>query len=185
MITPAEAAGRLGISCLLGLVLGLIYDFFLAFRHRNLGDFCFVLAAFWVWLFLGFSVCQGDLRPGYWTGLLVGWILWRLTFSRITRPFFAGFWKILTWPWKITKNFLRKKCIFLKNLLASGKKSSTIDGIKKPPEKGVRHGKVQKSSAPHQAGLQAQQQCDKNRGSVRHRHLHGGSADPGRRHSGR
>jgi hypothetical protein len=185
MIPPSEAAARLGISCLLGLVLGLAYDFFHGQPHKHLGDLLFLPVLFWIWLFLGFFVCRGDLRPGYWTGLGLGFFLWRITLGRFFRPIFAGFWKILGLPLRLSKKFLQKIHIFIKNLFASGKKSSTMRKLKNTSQKGVRHGKVQRFSAKHQAGLQAQQQCDQNRGSVRHRHLHGGTSDSGRRHSGR
>jgi hypothetical protein len=185
MTPPAVAAWRLAVSGLLGLGLGLAYDFFRPLRHRHLADLLFLPILFWAWLFLGFFVCRGDLRPGYWTGLGIGFWVWRMTLSRFIRPIFAGFWKIITLPLELLKKFLIKMRIFLKNLLADGKKSSTIDKPQTLTEKGDRYGPIQESPGEHPAGLQAQQQRDKNRRSERHRHLHSGASDPGQRHSGR
>lgn len=142
MITPAEAAYRLLVSGLLGVGLGLAYDFCLGLRSRTLGDLLFLPFLVWAWLFLGFAICDGDLRPAYWTGIAAGWIGYRMTLSRLMRPIFAGFWKILTLPACFIKKFFAKLLVFLKNLFASGKKSSTIDKLKQPVKKGVRHDKA-------------------------------------------
>ena len=142
MIPPAQAAHRLLLSCLIGLGLGLAYDFCHSQRHKHLGDLMFLPALFYGWLILGFSVCQGDLRMGYWTGLGIGFLLWRQTFGRLIRPVFGIFWKIISLPFGLSKKIFAKLRFFLKNLLASGKKSSTINKLKTPQKKGVRHDKA-------------------------------------------
>ena len=76
MTAPEVAAGHFGISCALGVALGLWYGFLRPLRPRFsvLSDALFLLGAAWVWLELGFRVCGGDLRLGYTVGLLVGGI---------------------------------------------------------------------------------------------------------------
>ena len=63
-MTPATAAFRLGVSLLLGALLGLFYGFLRPMRqHRNApADALFLLACLWLWLYLGFGLCAGDLR---------------------------------------------------------------------------------------------------------------------------
>jgi len=157
MIHPAQAALRLAMSVALGMALGLVYAFLRPLRRRHLADLVFLLAGFWIWLFLSFGICQGDLRPGYWAGMAGGFFLFRATLARFFTGIFAGFWKIILWPWRVLKKFLRKSRLFLKNLFASGKKSGTIIELKKSTHKGARHGTRKKLSEPDPAGLQAQQ----------------------------
>ena len=80
MNTPAVAAQRFGMACLLGVLLGVYYGFLRPLRPKltALSDLLFVLGAGWVWLYLGFAVCRGDLRFGYTCGMFLGWFLWDL-----------------------------------------------------------------------------------------------------------
>ena len=85
MTTPALAASRFAAACLLGLGLGLWYEFLrpLRPRHTNLSDLLFLPGAFWAWLYLSFGVCGGDLRLGYCAGLFVGAWVFRLLPGRL------------------------------------------------------------------------------------------------------
>lgn len=97
MNTPAETALRFGVAIALGGGLGLCYGFLrpLRPRHTTFADLVFVAVAFWVWLYLGFAVCRGDLRLGYTAGLVCGGFAWELTIGRLLRPVFYGFWGFL------------------------------------------------------------------------------------------
>ena len=93
MTAPAVAASRFCHACLLGIGLGLWYDFLRPLRHRHpwLGDGILLLGIGWVWLILGFGICDGDLRLGYDSGLLWGGLLWEWAVGRHLRRFFPGF----------------------------------------------------------------------------------------------
>ena len=116
MTTPALAASRFAAACLLGLGLGLWYEFLrpLRPRHTNLSDLLFLPGAFWAWLYLSFGVCGGDLRLGYCAGLFVGAWVFRLLPGRLLAPVFRSFWKIpaailsgLRFILKKIKNFVK------------------------------------------------------------------------------
>ena len=80
-------------ALLLGCALGLFYGFMRPFRPRWLGDFLFILALFWVRIYLGFGLCGGDLRLTYTTTLCAGIFLWESAFGRPLQPAFLCFWK--------------------------------------------------------------------------------------------
>lgn len=115
MTAPILALQRFAIAVALGAALGVYYGFLrpLRPRHTTLSDLLFLPAAFWVWLYLGFAVCQGDLRLSYSAGLLCGGFLWELTVGRLLRPVFAGFWRLLRGIWAFftrpIKNFFKKR----------------------------------------------------------------------------
>ena len=81
MTPPALALQRFGAACLLGVGLGLWYDFLRPLRPRNtaLSDLVFLAVTGWVWLFLALRVCSGDLRVGYSAGRAVGGLMGYLT----------------------------------------------------------------------------------------------------------
>lgn len=120
-MTPEVAAWRLGCSMALGAALGLTYGFLrpLRPRHTWLADGLFLLAAIWVWLYLSFAICRGDLRTGVSFGMLTGLILWEGTAGRLLRPLFSLFWKemavlggFFARPFKKFAN-LQKMCLHL------------------------------------------------------------------------
>ena len=116
MTAPALAAARFLSACVLGLGLGLLYDFLRPLRPRytTLSDLLFLLGTFLAWLVLGFGVCGGDLRLGYCGGLLVGGLAFHWTFGQLLGPVFCFIWKIpeiLLAPGKI---FLKKNKEFCK-----------------------------------------------------------------------
>lgn len=133
MTTPILAAQRFGIACLLGVILGLYYGFLRPLRpkYTALSDSLFVLGAGWVWLYLSFAVCRGDLRLGYTAGLFAGGFGWEMTLGRALRPAFSFFWRgvgialrFILFPFQI---FLKKIVKIIKFLLAFGKKAGTIE----------------------------------------------------------
>ena len=71
MTAPLIAARHLGSALLLGAGLGLFYGFLRPLRQRRtwLADSVFLTVFFWVWLYLSFALCGGDLRLGYTAGL--------------------------------------------------------------------------------------------------------------------
>ena len=120
MTAPALVAQRLLTAAILGAFTGLIFSFLkpLAEMHPVVSDLLFLPALYLAWIYLGFSVCQGDLRLGYTLGLLAGWGLWEITLGRVISPVFGTFWKVfgkifhfLLFP---VKKFLKKRNIGLK-----------------------------------------------------------------------
>ena len=125
MTAPAQAARQFGIACLLGLLLGLFYGFLrpLGQRRRLLADLLFVPFLFWIWLYLCFAVCRGDIRLGCCLGLLLGAILEEITIGNSLRPLFFGVWsllsRILTSIFHPIKKFFEKMGHFIKFFIAS------------------------------------------------------------------
>ena len=142
-LTPVTAAYRMACALALGAVLGLLYGFLrpLRPRHTLMADGVFLLAALWVWIYLCFGVCAGDIRAGFAFAMLAGGILWEGTAGRLLRPVFAGFWRILA---KTAGTFLlpvKKFFVFLKILFASVKKWVTIVKNHIQPRRDRRRGK--------------------------------------------
>jgi len=129
---PSVAAGRFAGACLLGLALGVAYGFLRPFRrkHPQLADGIFMLFAGWCWLQLSFGICLGDIRFGYTMGLAVGAVFWEMTLGKWLRPVFEGIWWLIGSVFQgiilPIRLFLKKFCVFVKKLFASGKKSGTI-----------------------------------------------------------
>ena len=117
MSTPAAAAGRFMLACLLGIVLGVVYAFLRPPRnkHPHLADSLFLLCLFPTWIYLGFGVCGGDLRLSYTIGLLLGIWVGAVTLGRVMQPVFGFLWKIFTLPWRTVKNFFKKMKKLQKN----------------------------------------------------------------------
>lgn len=163
MNTPGQEFHRLWISCLLGLLLGVVYGFLRPLRpkHTVIADGLFLLFLIWAWLYHGFAVCRGDLRLGYYAGFPIGAVLWCKTLGRLFSPVFILFWKGiggifhgLTFPFKIIYKKIKNFFIFL---LASAKKTGTIklksNGKKKG---GARDGKQKKHFQPDPAEVPSQ-----------------------------
>lgn len=128
MTPPLLAAQRFLLSCLVGLAVGIWYDFLRPLRpkHTGLSDFVFLIGLYYAWLYQGFKICNADLRPGYTAGLFLGACGWEMTVGRLLRPVFSGFWKIMAWMMGIFASPIKKFLHFLKILFASVKKSVTI-----------------------------------------------------------
>ena len=145
-MSPPVAAGCFLWGLALGAGLGLWYAFLQPMRHRFFGDLLFLTGVFPVWLFFCFGVCQGDIRFGLLLSLPVGGFLFHKTLGRLIQPLFRAFW---TGIYRITggvKNFFRKTGRFLKKLLATGKKSSTIKWRKHVHPGGKPHDKRKQNS---------------------------------------
>jgi len=97
MTAPAVAAGRFASGALLGLCLGIYWDFLkpLGRKHPHLCDWLFLPALVWAWLELGFGICGGDLRLGYTAALGVGWAAWELTLGRLLTAAVEAVWGFL------------------------------------------------------------------------------------------
>jgi hypothetical protein len=177
MIPPKTAGANLAAACLLGALCGLIYGFLRPLRRRSAGlaDSIFILFAIFVWLHLSFGICGGDLRLGYWIGLLTGGFLWELTAGRLLRPVFRGFWKCIFLladiPIGFFKKILKKIQLFFKKLFAYKKKSGTIEWNMYPhsgKRKGGRHHGRQQSLQQDPFCVQAQQASDQGCSAVRY-----------------
>ncbi|MBQ3000543.1 MAG: hypothetical protein IJD63_02215 [Oscillospiraceae bacterium] len=114
MTPPVLLFSRFLSACLLGGGLGIFYDLFTPLPRivRHFTDALFVFALFACGIYLGFGICEGDLRPAYSAGLFVGFFLWRNTLGRLLRPLlsmlfgfaqgvFGKFWVLCR---KISKN---------------------------------------------------------------------------------
>ena len=97
MNPPAEALRHFVTALLMGAGLGLFYGFLRPLRPRltTLSDLVFSLPFFWVWIILGFGVCQGDLRLGCSAGLPIGAFLWDKATRPVLGPIFTMFWRFL------------------------------------------------------------------------------------------
>lgn len=122
-MTPGIALTRFIWSLILGMVLGLGFDFVRPIRPRFIGDLLFLALLSWMWLQLTFGICAGDLRLGHLFGLGTGAILWSLGPGRLTSSIFRHFWRLLSLAFK---KILKKLKKILKFLYAKRKKSSTI-----------------------------------------------------------
>jgi hypothetical protein len=190
MTAPALAAGRLAAACLMGLGLGLWYGFLRPLRPKFtlLSDLLFLLALFPSWVYLGFGICEGDLRLGYIAGLALGGFLWEFTAGRVLRPVFAGFWRaifqILWWFCRPFQKFFKKTHFFAKKLFAYAKKSVTIEGrnLHSNAKGGLSHGKAAVTAQANPVRIPPQQQHDQDRGHGGASAFHGRPAGASRRH---
>jgi len=128
MTPPALLFSRFLIACLMGAILGLLYDFLSVFPRslRHFSDGIFLIALFAFGIQLGFGVCEGDLRPAYSAGLFAGFLLWRGTLGRLLRPliFRTARWirDVFTSIWGICKKMTKNISVFCKKIFAFVKK---------------------------------------------------------------
>ena len=151
MTPPSIAARRLLASVVLGMLLGIIYEFLRPLRRKRNwpADLLFFPAALWLWAELAFRFCRTDLRAGN----LIVFFLSALFADTAVRPWlspvFEGFWTgirsifhIFLFPFKKFINFTAH---FLKYHYAIRKKWGTIDWHiqkqKRQESGGVTHGK--------------------------------------------
>lgn len=148
---PALDGWRFLWACGIGLILGLYYGFLRPLRpkHTLTADTLFLPAMFFGWLYLGFAICQGDLRLGYCLGLLLGGFFWEMTVGKLLRPVFRGFGRIISKIfrsiWNIIRKIFEKTHKISKKIFALWKKSFTIEGttrmIMRKKNGGVPHDK--------------------------------------------
>ena len=131
-VTPETAAYRLLCSVLLGCALGIFYDFLQApgQKHRHLADLVFSLGTLWVWLYLSFAVCLGDIRLVCLLGLLTGLLVWEASAGKWLQPLFALFWTGIARLWDFVLFPWKKILYFSKILFASAEKWVTIECTK-------------------------------------------------------
>ena len=91
MTQPALLFFHFLTACLLGIGLGFFYDFLTALPRKliHLADALFILLLFIVGIYLGFGVCQGDLRPAYSIGLFTGAAIWHFSVGKRLQPLFS------------------------------------------------------------------------------------------------
>ena len=191
MTPPAQAAGQFGAACLLGLILGLFYGFLrpLGRRHRQLADLLFVPLLVWVWLYLCFGICRGDIRLGCCMGLLLGAVAEEITLGKGLRPLFFGFWSLLSRILGIIfhpiKKIFAKMGHFIKFFIASLKKWVTIVGNNCRSRRqisGGRHDTKKASSGGRKDRSPEEFPPYEDRNHHGHRIVYGGSSGPSRRH---
>ena len=118
MTPPAQAAFRFGAACLVGALLGIVYGFLRPIKRTWVKDILFVIAAFWAFLYVSFSICRADVRMSYTAGIFIGCAAWEMSFGRWLRGVFAWIWELLRWPFHIFYNFLKiltpqKECVII------------------------------------------------------------------------
>ena len=142
-MTPAVAAYRMACALALGAALGLVYGFLRPLRPRYtlLSDSVFLAVTAWVWIYLCFGICAGDIRAGYAFTLAAGGIVWEAVAGRALRPIYMQIWKILDGLGRLTLMPIKKFFGFSKFLFASGEKWVTIVKNHLIP-RGTRRGKT-------------------------------------------
>ena len=93
MIGPALAARQLVMGLLLGSVAGMGYGFLRPVRPRWLADLLFGILLGGLWVYLGFGVCQGDLRFLHTAALFIGALGFHFLFGRWLIPVYSWFWQ--------------------------------------------------------------------------------------------
>ena len=125
---------QFGWGLLLGGVLGVFYDFLRPLRGRNNApaDLVFVFAMIAVWVQFQFGLCAGQIRLATTSALGLGFAFFELSLSRLTKPVFFWFWRvvfsffgIITLP---VKKFFEKIRKITKKVFASFKKTGTMEG---------------------------------------------------------
>lgn len=181
MTAPGLAAARFAMSLGMGAGLGLLYGFLRPLRPKltHLTDAVFVLCAFLGWVQLGFGLCGGELRFGYWVGMLLGAVVFDVTAGRLLRPLFFRFWGII---WQILSFLLRpigkifdffKK--FCKKVLAFPKKGIIMGWNICRRNGGAAHGKQKKKKS--QGGSAKEQPSASRHDSGCHRIVYRGAGD--------
>ncbi len=97
MTPPALLFSRFLTACLLGIGLGFSYDFLTALPRKllHLADTLFILLLFAFGIYLGFGICEGDLRPAYSIGLFIGAALWHFSAGKRLQPLFSSLFRCI------------------------------------------------------------------------------------------
>jgi len=178
------AVARFAHACFLGMALGIWYGFLRPFRqkHTAAGDTLFLIVTGWVCLILGFEICGGDLRIGYFFGLGMGAFFWEGTFGRLLAPFFGWFWRKICGIGRMILFPLKKIWKFAKFLFASAEKWVTIKCNNRRRFRrtsgGPSYGRKQKRASQRADQISPQQADYQDSGNCRYRVVYGGTADP-------
>lgn len=115
MSSPTIVFSQFLTACLLGVGLGVFYDLTASLPRvlRHLGDGIFILGLFACGIYLGFGVCDGDLRPIYSFGLLLGVLCWHYTLGRVVRFLFSKLFRSIFSFFSGIFHFLKKIFRFL------------------------------------------------------------------------
>ena len=115
MNPTAVLFSRFLTACLLGAGLGFLYDLLTALprRFRHIGDGIFIMGLFACGIYLGFAVCEGDLRPAYSAGLFIGATGWHYSIGKLLRPLFLRFFRLLTHCFSIIFRPFKKLFAFI------------------------------------------------------------------------
>lgn len=141
MELPVTAqAVQFGLSALLGVGLGLVYDLLRALRRHirkltALLDAVFCLTVLCALLLLALYVGHGQLRVFMIPGVALGATAYFLTLSPLAVRLFEGFWRLLTLPWRLLFRLGRKIFGFFQKIAKKGvafaKKSFNIEERKR------------------------------------------------------
>lgn len=99
-MTLGEGALYFAAAWLTGAALGVFYGFLTPLGKRCLwlADGLFCLGAAQGWLWVGFGLCGGDLRPAWLVAMGLGAICWAAGPGRLLAPVWQAFWGVI---WKI------------------------------------------------------------------------------------
>ena len=176
---------RLAAAGLTGMGLGLFYGFLRPLRSKStaLGDFLFLVAGIFGWIYVSFGICQGDIRLGYTAGIVAGGFLWECTAGRLLQPVFRGIWLgifgFFSFFLRPIRKIFQKLRNFIKKLFAYTKKSVTmLSGMSRSRKhtKGGRHEKASLYPQTHPDQVPAQQFSDQGGGDLHYRCVYGGAA---------
>ena len=97
MTAPAVAAARFAGAAWVGVGLGAVYGVLRPLRRKRNwpADLLFMGAVCYGWLYVGFGICGGDLRPVWLAAMLLGGIGWEMTLGRLLRPLYFRIFDIL------------------------------------------------------------------------------------------
>ena len=114
-MTPVLVFRRLLGCFFCGVLLGPNLDFLrpLHVRLPLFTQLLICLELLTVWLFALFCICRGDLRMGYFLGMIAGTTLWELCFGRVSAALFGRFWHFAVLPLKISRKFFHNFKNFL------------------------------------------------------------------------
>ena len=130
--------GRQFLLCAFaGVVLGSYYDLLWTMGENRrvltwIGDFLSGTGLLVANCLLLLYVGDGEYRIFFLVGLFVGYLLWKVTMSKLFRKGCRLFWSIIFFPtaiiWKLLIKFVKKIKFFFKNPFSKREKSVKIKG---------------------------------------------------------
>lgn len=140
---PSAQLGEFWVACLVGLILGLLFDVFTVMgRNRSFlrhgFDLLFSLGVLLANVYLFLCCGKGSYELFYILGIGLGFFLWRKCPGRVFLPVFGKIYAFIGAMvggiMGIPKKIIKKCNIFLKKLFSNGKKSVTIKERRKRKE---------------------------------------------------